>query len=395
MAQKSYVFNDTETTGLNTWFSQIIQIGSVLTDNEFNVEEELNLNSKVLPWVVPTKGAYETHRQINNLNEGMSHFDMMHFLKNKWLGWGKTKELVHVTYNGMKFDEELFRRQFYWNLIDPYLTTNVNGSSRVDLMVIMFLIANFFSDKVKIPTDDEGNLRYKLEMVAEANGISSLNAHDAVVDSYLMINLVRLINEKIPQLWESAVSTATKKDFIVAINKEPFSMFAEIVKGQAFNYPVYPCAQNSKKPNEVLLADLYFDPKELFEMSYSELKGQIGKSGAFKKIAINKTQPIVNVNLIDNADKFTDHIKRSLLNIAKNSDNKIDSLDPSYRLEAINYNYSNFLHAVAEKLYVISEEIAKNNKLSENQTMILDIRREKNLEFIVNDTPVREIIGKF
>ena len=47
MAEKSYVFNDTETTGLNTWFSQIIQIGSVLTDNEFNVEEELNLNSKV------------------------------------------------------------------------------------------------------------------------------------------------------------------------------------------------------------------------------------------------------------------------------------------------------------------------------------------------------------
>ena len=148
MAEKSYVFNDTETTGLNTWFSQIIQIGSVLTDNEFNVEEELNLNSKVLPWVVPTKGAYETHKQTKNLNEGMSHFDMMHFLKNKWLGWGKTKELVHVTYNGMKFDEELFRRQFYWNLIDPYLTTNVNGSSRVDLMVIIFLIANFFSDKV-------------------------------------------------------------------------------------------------------------------------------------------------------------------------------------------------------------------------------------------------------
>ena len=72
MAEKSYVFNDTETTGLNTWFSQIIQIGSVLTDNEFNVEEELNLNSKVLPWVVPTKGAYETHKQTKNLNEGMS-----------------------------------------------------------------------------------------------------------------------------------------------------------------------------------------------------------------------------------------------------------------------------------------------------------------------------------
>ena len=46
------------------------------------------------------------------------------------------------------------------------------------------------------------------------------------------------------------------------LNKEPFSMFAEIVKGQCFNYPVFPCAQNSKKPNELLLVDLYFDPNE-------------------------------------------------------------------------------------------------------------------------------------
>ena len=306
MPKKSFVFNDTETTGLNTWFSQIIQIGSVLTDEELNVEEELNLSSKVLPWVVPTKGAYETHKQTKNLDEGMSHYDMMHFLKNKWLNWGKTKELVHVTYNGMKFDEELLRRQFYWNLIDPYLTTNSNGSSRIDLMIIIFLVANFYSDKIKIPKDEDGNLRYKLEMVAEANGISSLNAHDAVVDSYLMIYLVRLITKEIPELWESAIRTSTKKGVIASLNEQPFSMFAEIVKGQTFSYPVYPVAQNSKKTNEVLLVDLYFDPKELFEMSYSELKGQIGKSGAFKKIAINKTQPIVNVNLIKDAESFLD-----------------------------------------------------------------------------------------
>ena len=56
----------------------------------------------------------------------------------------------------------------------------------------------------------------------------------------------------------------------------------------------------------MLLVDLYFDPKELFEMSYSELKGQIGRSGAFRKIAINKTQPIINVNLIKNAESFLD-----------------------------------------------------------------------------------------
>ena len=306
MKDKAFVFNDTETTGLNTWFSQIIQIGSVMTDSEFNVDEELNISSKVLPWVVPTKGAYETHKQVENLSDGMSHYEMMHFLKDKWLNWGKSKELVHVTYNGMSFDEELFRRQFYWNLIDPYLTTNRNGSSRIDLMVILFIIANFYQEKINMPKDEDGNIRYKLGMVAEANGISSLNAHDAVVDCYLMINLVRLINKAAPEVWQSAIQASSKKGLISMLNEGPFSMFAEIVKGQCFNYPVYPCAQNQKKPNELLLVDLYFDPNELFEMSYSELKGQFGKSGAFRKIAINKTQPLMNASAISNADSFLD-----------------------------------------------------------------------------------------
>ena len=54
LENKAYVFNDTETTGLNTWFSQIIQIGSVLTDSKFSVSEEINISSEVLPWVVPS-----------------------------------------------------------------------------------------------------------------------------------------------------------------------------------------------------------------------------------------------------------------------------------------------------------------------------------------------------
>ena len=195
--KKTYVFNDTETTGLNTWFSQIIQIGSVLTDSDFSVAEEINISSEVLPWVVPTVGAYKVHRQTNTLKNDMSHYDMMTYLKNKWTDWSKGNELVHVTYNGMKFDEELFRRQFYWNLYDPYMT-NTNGASRVDLMIVVMVIANFFSDQIKIPQDEEGKIKYKLELLAEANGISAQNAHDAVVDCYLMINVLRVIKEKIP-----------------------------------------------------------------------------------------------------------------------------------------------------------------------------------------------------
>ena len=313
---KLYVFNDTETTGLNTWFSQIIQIGSVLSDENFEVLEELDISSKVLPWVVPTVGAYKVHKQIDSLDNNMSHHDMMTILKDKWSEWSKEKNLIHVTYNGMKFDEELFRRQFYWNLYDPYMT-NTNGAKRIDLMVIMMIIANFYSDQINFPTDDDGKIKYKLELLAEKNGISAQNAHDAVVDCYLMINLLRVIKEKIPEVWNSAVLASSKAGCIELLNSEPFCMQGELYGGKKFTYPVVLCGQNPNNKNEIILADLYFDPKELFEMKDSELKGQFGRSGAFKKIAINKTIPLINAKKIPNLSSFLDVPEKQLEERAK------------------------------------------------------------------------------
>ena len=320
---KLYVFNDTETTGLNTWFSQIIQIGSVLSDENFEVLEELDISSKVLPWVVPTVGAYKVHKQLDSLNSNMSHLDMMTTLKDKWSLWSKEKNLIHVTYNGMKFDEELFRRQFYWNLYDPYMT-NTNGASRIDLMVVMMVIANFYSDQILFPTDDEGKIKYKLELLAEENGISAQNAHDAVVDCYLMINLLRVIKEKIPEVWSSAVLASSKEGCMKLLNSEPFCMQGELYGGKKFTYPVVPCGQNPNNKNEIILLDLYFDPKELFEMKDSELKGQFGRSGAFKKIAINKTIPLINAKNIPNLSKFLDVPEKQLEERAKLVKENID-----------------------------------------------------------------------
>ena len=94
-----FVFYDTETTGLDINFSQIIQIGCVLTDSNFNVLEELNLSSKVLPWIVPSPDAFLVHRQTECLESGPSHFEMMKSLRDKWLSWGKEKNLIFISYN--------------------------------------------------------------------------------------------------------------------------------------------------------------------------------------------------------------------------------------------------------------------------------------------------------
>ena len=120
----SFVFNDTETTGLNINFSQIIQIGSILTSENFEEIDSIDDECQILPWVVPDPGAYFTHKKISTLNANCNktHYDLIKEIHSTWQQWADSSNLVHITYNGHKFDEELLRRQFYWYLLDPYLT---------------------------------------------------------------------------------------------------------------------------------------------------------------------------------------------------------------------------------------------------------------------------------
>lgn len=58
-------------------------------------------------------------------------------------------------------------------------------------------------------------------------------------------------------------------------------------------------------------------------------------------------------------------------------------------------SYQVFLNKVSANLSSVAKELAAKNALSKEDVAEFDIRREKNLEFLVNETPVREILGKF
>ena len=300
-----YVFYDTETTGLDINFSQIIQIGCVLTDSNFNVLEELNLSSKVLPWIVPSPDAFLVHKQTKCLESGQSHFEMMKSLRDKWLSWGKEKNLIFVSYNGHRFDEELVRRQFYWNLFEPYIT-NTNGNRRLDLMSLFQIIGNFYSSKIKVPQDEDKNISLKLTDLAEENNISVENAHDAIVDCMLMVNLMKKIKKHAPEALEAAVKGSSKNGNIELTKSSPFSILGEIYRKKKYIYPVISCGQNPNQANQVALIDLYFDPKKMFDMSDYELSEQFGAGGGLKTISINKSIPLMPANKISNIEEHLD-----------------------------------------------------------------------------------------
>ncbi len=84
----------------------------------------------------------------------------------------------------------------------------------------------------------------------------------------------------------------------------------------------------------------------------------------------------------------------NLLNYMVTSFNKI--IDESATdTSADNNSYQNFLKRIVLGLNVVSKELAAKNAVSKDDIAAFDIRREKNLEFLINETTTREILGKF
>ncbi len=99
---------------------------------------------------------------------------------------------------------------------------------------------------------------------------------------------------------------------------------------------------------------------------------------------------------IEKSQNFVEYVKKSIASIVEGStDNKIQSFDLSYQDASIKYSYNKLLNNYSEKMQEILGEVAVKNQLSQDDVMVFDVRREKNLDFVVNETPIREIVGKF
>ena len=110
-----------------------------------------------------------------------------------------------------------------------------------------------------------------------------------------MVNLSRLIAENASQAWKSSLMGSSKDGNLRLLQSEPFAMIGEVIRKKKFTYPVTFCGQNHRMQNEVAVADLYFDPDALDELSDSELLEQISTAGtAIRKVRINKSIPLIS-----------------------------------------------------------------------------------------------------
>ena len=266
----SFVFYDTETTGTNTTFDQILQFGAIRTDHELRELDRFKISCRLLPYVVPSPGAMRvTGVTVEQLTDTAlpSHYEMVRTIKAKLEQWSPA---VFIGHNSLRFDEPLLRQALYQTLHAPYLT-NTNGNCRADSLRII-QAANFFEPNIlSVPIDVPGRPTFKLDRLAPANGFNHSAAHDAMGDVEATIYMCHLLTERAGGLWSNFVRFAQKAAVLDFTQTNAVFSLTDFYYGTGYSWMVTAIGPNPENSSELFVFDLSNDPEELVSLTDDEL----------------------------------------------------------------------------------------------------------------------------
>jgi exodeoxyribonuclease I len=272
----SFVFYDTETTGTNTAFDQILQFGAIRTDHELNELERFEIRCRLLPYVVPSPGAIRvTGVGVDHLTDPAlpSHYQMVRAIRSKMNEWSPA---IFIGHNSLGFDEHLLRQALYKTLHAPYLT-NTNGNCRTDSLRMIQAVSRFVPNALTIPIDERGRQVFKLDRLAPANGFDHSAAHDAMGDVEATIYMCRLIAERAPDHWSNFVRFAQKAAVADFAQEEDVFVLTDFFYGKGYSWLVTGIGVNPDNKSEMLVFDLSQDPGDLAALSDDELASRLSE----------------------------------------------------------------------------------------------------------------------
>ena len=273
----SFVFYDTETTGIDTSFDQILQFAAIKTDENLNILERFEIRSRLLPFVVPAPGALRvTKMTIDRLHDPAtpSHYDMVRAVRSKLSEWSPA---IFLGYNSLRFDEELMRQALYQTLHNPYLT-NRDGNCRGDVLPLVQAATEFEPDCLTVPYGGNGKPVFKLDQLAPANGFAHDNAHDALSDVEATIHMCRLVRDGVGDLWNRFLRFTQKAAAAEFLDEaEPF-LLTEFYFNKPKHMPVLRIGQEVGQPNVSVCFDLTNDLNSFRNLTDTQLQSLVVSS---------------------------------------------------------------------------------------------------------------------
>ncbi len=198
---------DTETSDADVRHGQILQFGAVTADAAFQPQTESQVRIRRLPYIVPAPAALGvTGFDPYDLDDpGLpTEFAAAQEIR-KALAAPYGRARIFLTFNGIKFDDEMIRTMLARNLMDPWVTSG-KANRRVDMLSLLQLVSAGAPGSIAIPTDPAtGKMSFRLGAIASANAIEIV-AHDAVGDSRATLDLARLVHARCRWAWDVALN---------------------------------------------------------------------------------------------------------------------------------------------------------------------------------------------
>ncbi len=184
-----------------------------------------------------------------------------------------------VGYNSIRFDDEVTRRLLYRNFYDPYAREYSDGNSRWDLIDVVRLTYALRPAGIEWPLREDGAPSFRLEHLAEANGLNQGSAHDALADVHATIALARLVRARQRRLFDYCY-THRQRDRCAAMldfgNLKPvLHVSARYPAARGCLAIVLPLCPHPINRWAVISYDLSVDPAPLLELSASEIEDRV------------------------------------------------------------------------------------------------------------------------
>ncbi len=205
-----FAFYDLETTGTSPAFDQPLQFAAILTDDDLNQVERVDIRCKLAPHILPAPWALAvTGVSPDQLMDPAlpSWFEFSHQISGLIKRWAPA---TWTGYNTLAFDEEFLRQSFYQNLHPNLYQTQFDNNDRLDLMKVVYAVRDREPDALEWPIDDLGRESFKLDRLAPANGLANHDAHDALGDVEATIHIASLIRKRAPAVWAQCLLNRDK-----------------------------------------------------------------------------------------------------------------------------------------------------------------------------------------
>lgn len=207
-----FVFYDLETSGTSPAFDQPLQFAGILTDDNLDEVERIDIRCRLSPHILPAPWALAvtgvTPDMLSDSNL-QSAFEFSQEISNLIHRWGPA---TWVGFNSIAFDEQMLRQMFYQNLHPNLYLTQMDGNDRMDIMKVVYATWVLANDALTWPTDETGKIIFKLDQLAPANGFVSDNFHDALADVEATIHIAKLIRDQAPEVWAQSLRNRSKND---------------------------------------------------------------------------------------------------------------------------------------------------------------------------------------